>query len=61
MNEKFCTLIWISHNCVPKGPIDNKQVLVQVMAWRRIGDRPLPEALLAKFTDAYMRHYWEMS
>ena len=37
-------------------PIDNKQALVQVMAWRRTGDKPLPEALVACFTEAYMRH-----
>ena len=38
------------------GPIDNKSVLVQVMAWRRTGDKPLPEPMLDEFTDAYMRH-----
>ena len=42
---------------VPKGPIDNKSVLVQVMAWRRRGDKPLPEPMLAQFPDAYMRHF----
>ena len=26
------------------------------MAWRRIGDKPLPEPMLTRFTDAYMRH-----
>ena len=30
--------------------------LVQVMASRRTGDRPLPELILTQFTDAYMRH-----
>ena len=35
--------------------IDNKPVLVQVMAWRRIGDKPLSEPMLIQFTDAYMR------
>ena len=43
-------------NYVPKGPIDNKSGLVQVMAWRRTGSMPLPEAILTKFTDAYMWH-----
>ena len=28
LNEKFCTLIQISLKFVPKGPIDNNQVLV---------------------------------
>ena len=46
---------------VYKGPIDNKSVLVQVMAWHRTGDKPLPEAMLAEFTDAYMRYQGKMS
>ena len=44
-----------------RSPIDNKPVLVQLMAWRRTGDKPLPEPMLTQFTDAYMRHYGEMS
>ena len=35
---------------------DNKPSLVQVMAWHRIGDKPLPEPMMAQFTDAYMWH-----
>ena len=31
------------------------------MAWRRIGDKPLPEPMLIQFNDAYMRHWGEMS
>ena len=30
--------------------------LVQVMAWRRKGDKPLSEAMLVYSTDTYMRH-----
>ena len=56
MNEKFCILIKISLKFVPKGPIDNNLVLVQIMAWRRIGAKPLSEPMLSQFTDAYMRH-----
>ena len=41
---------------VPKGPIDNKSALVHVTAWRRSGDKPLTEPMMAWFTDAYMRH-----
>ena len=37
MNEKVGILIRISLKFVPKGPIDNRSVLVQVMAWRRLG------------------------
>ena len=50
----------ISLKFVPRSPINNKQALVQVMAWRRIGDKPLPELMMAQFTDAYMRHYGEI-
>ena len=56
MNEKFCISIRISLQFVPKGSLDNKSVLVQVMAWRRTGDKPLPMPILVQFTDAYMRH-----
>ena len=46
----------ISLKFVPRSPIDNKPALVQVMAWRRTGDKPLPEPMMTQFTDAYMRH-----
>ena len=52
MNEKFCFSIQISLKFVPKGAIDNKWALVQVMAWRQIGDKPLPESMLKQFTEA---------
>ena len=33
--------------------------LVQAMAWRRIGDKPLPEQTMAQSTDTYItRPYW---
>ena len=44
-----------------KSLIDNKPALVQVMAWRRQGDKPLPELLMTQFTDTYLRHLEEMS
>ena len=37
--------------------IDNNPVLVQVMAWRRTGDKPLPGPVMTQFIDAYMRHW----
>ena len=46
MNEKLRILIKVSLKFVPKGPIDNKSALVQVMAWRRRGDKPLPGPML---------------
>ena len=54
MNEKLCILIQISLEFVPKGSIDNKS-LVQAMAWRRQGDKPLSEPMLTRFPDAYIR------
>ena len=56
LNEKDKIPIQISPKLVPRGPIDNKPALVQVMVWRRTGDKPLPEPMMAQFTDAYMRH-----
>ena len=55
MNEKFYILIKFSLEFVPKGPIDNKSVLDQVMAWSRTGDKPLPELILTLFTDTYRK------
>ena len=43
MNEKLRVLIQISIKFVPKGPVDNDLVLMQVIAWCRTGDKPLPE------------------
>ena len=52
-NDKIS--IQISLKC-PKSSIDNTPAFVQVMAWRRTGDKPLPEPMFNQFTDAYMRH-----
>ena len=46
--------IRISKNFVPRSPIDKKPALVQVMAWPRSGDKPLPELKLIQFTDPYV-------
>ena len=61
VNEKFCILIEISLKFVPKGPTDNNLEFVQIMAWRRISDKPLSEPMLSQFIDAYVRHQGEMS
>ena len=34
---KCCILIKIALKFVPKGPIDNNQAMIKIMAWRRIG------------------------
>ena len=41
LNENIRISIKISLKFVPKGPIDNVRSLVQIMAWRRPGDKPL--------------------
>ena len=56
LKENISILIQMSLKFVSKGPIDNKSALFQVMAWRRTGDKPLPEAMMTQFTDAYMQH-----
>ena len=44
-NNKFWTLKF-----VPRSPLENKSALVQVMTWRRKGDKSLSEPMLAHFT-----------
>ena len=51
INETFSVSIQIALKFVPKGSIDNKSPLVPVMAWRRRGDKPLPEPMMTR-----MRH-----
>ena len=41
LNENVWIAIKIWLNFVPKGPINNIPTLVQIMAWRRTGDKPL--------------------
>ena len=44
--------VWIpmknSLKFVPKGPINNIPALVQIMAWRRPGDKPLSEPMMVR-------------
>ena len=35
---------------IPGGPIDHRSALVQVMAWRQTGTKPLPEPMMTQFT-----------
>ena len=49
LNENVVAIL---RKFVPNCLIDNKPVLIQVMAWRRTGDKPLSEPWLAEFTDA---------
>ena len=46
LNENVRISIKISLKFVPKGPINNNPALVQIMAWRRSGDKPLSEPMM---------------
>ena len=46
LNENVWILIKISLKFVPKNPINNIPALVQIMAWRRPGDKPLSEPMM---------------
>ena len=46
LNENVGITINISLKFVPKGPINNILALVQIMAWRRLGDKPLSEPMV---------------
>ena len=56
LNENDRVSIKISCKFVLMSPIDNTPALVQVMAWRCTGDKPLPELMFTQFAVAYIRH-----
>ena len=49
-NENVWISIKISLKFVPKGPINNIPALVQIMAWRRSGDKPLSEPMMVSLS-----------
>ena len=48
LNENVLISIKISLKFIPKGPINNIPALVQIMAWRRPGDKPLSEPMMVR-------------
>ena len=48
LNENVRISIKISLKFVPKGPFHNNSALVQIMAWRRPGDKPLSEPMMVR-------------
>ena len=46
VNENVWIPIKISLKFVPESPINNIPALVQIMAWRRAGDKPLSEPMM---------------
>ena len=53
--------IKILRKFVPKGPINNITALVQIMAWRQTGNKPLSEPMVVLSGDAHMRLSASMS
>ena len=49
LNENVLISIRISLKFVPKGQINNIPALVEIMAWRRPGDKPLSEPRVESF------------
>ena len=65
LNENVWISIKISLKFVPKGPINNIPSLVQVMAWRRPGDKPLSEPMMVRLSThicvtwpQWVKSYW---
>ena len=48
LNENVWISIKISQKFVPKCATDNIPALVQIMAWRRLGDKPLSEPMIVR-------------
>ena len=48
LNENVWIPNKVSLKFIPKGPINNNPALVQVMAWRRPGDKPLSEPMMVR-------------
>ena len=46
LNENVCISFKISLKFVPMGPIKSIPALVEIMAWRRTGDKPLSEPVM---------------
>ena len=47
LNENCYTSIQISLKFIPKAPGENIPAFVQIMAWRRPGDKPLSTPMMA--------------
>ena len=53
LNENGRIQIQISLTFVPKSLIDNMPALAQVVAWRRTGDKPLPDDCIFSYCFVY--------
>ena len=60
-NENNWFFIQFSPKTIPRGPIEHKSTLVQVMDCHWTGDKPLPEPMLTQIYDAIWHHWATMS
>ena len=60
LNENVWILIKISLKFVPEGPINNIPAMVQIMAWRRPGNKPLsdPKMVSLRMHKCIARPQW---
>ena len=56
MNKNFVFRFKSHWNLFLRAQFNNKSVLLQVMAWCRIGDKPLSQPMITQFIGAYMQH-----
>ena len=61
LHENFWILNKISLKYVTWGQIDNMAALVEIMAWRWTGAKPLSEPMMVYCIDAYVQHSASMS
>ena len=52
-NQNVCISINSSLKFVPRGPNNNIPTLVQVVTWRRPGDKPFSEAMMVDYRRIY--------
>ena len=55
-NENMWILNNVSLKFIRKGPINNIPALVQIMAWRRSGDKPISELVVVSSNDTHMHN-----
>ena len=61
LNENILISINGSLHFVPNVQINNIPALIQIMAWRRQGDKPLSETIMINVLTHIMRHSASMS
>ena len=61
LNENIWISIQISLKLVSRYPINSIPALVQIMAWRRPGDKPLSVPMMLVYGSIYMHHSTPMS